>query len=142
MAKSSVYSFLQTTVTVDGRKADGFWDGDDSISVTEGADIGTGLVGADGSSIFSQSADRSATIALRLQHTSPVHALLMRKLARQREGVIEGFPVTIIDRGSGEGGATDQAFIQQAPEVQKGTAATVREWQLWTGDWRAEIPTA
>lgn len=142
MTKSSTYSMLNVNVTVDKSPVRGFFSGDDAVTISQGADIGQMVVGADGSSIFSQSADRSATISLKLQHTSPTHRLLMQKLARQRAGRIIGFPVSVQDRNSGEGGATDQAFISQAPDDQKGANATVREWMLITGDWRPNIPKA
>jgi len=107
-------------------------------------DVGTMMVGADGSSIFSQHANQGATITLRLQHTSPTHRLLTQKLNRQRaKGMrLVGFPVTVMDVGSGEGGSTDQAFIQTAPSDSKGNAATVREWVLVTGRWVPEVPNA
>ena len=127
---------------LDGQRVIGLWDGDDAIEVAPGADIGSMMVGADGSSIFSQSANRSATITLRLQHTSPTHRRLQQKLARQRtEGfAIVGFPFSVVDVDSGEGGSTDQMFIQAAPTDSKGVNAQVREWTLVAGDWEPEIP--
>jgi hypothetical protein len=139
MAKSSVYSALNVVAVLDGLNVVGLWDGDDAIVVTPGADIGVGLVGADGSSIFSQSADRSARISQKLQHTSATHRQLLQKEAAQRSGIIRGFPVSIKELGSGEGGTTDQAFIQAAPADSKGKAATMREWVIWSGDWTREI---
>lgn len=142
MAKSSAYSMKNVAATLDGQNVFGLWDGDDTIVVAPLEDIGTGMVGADGSSIFSQSANEGATITLRLQHTSPTHRILHQKLARQKaRGIrVQGFPFTLIDVDSGEGGSTDQCFIATAPDDSKGTTATVREWVLWTGQWRPEIP--
>lgn len=128
--------------TVDGQSVIGFWDGDDAATIEPLEDTGQMMVGADGSSIFSQSANEGATITLRLQHTSPTHRLLHQRHARQRaRGVrVVGFPINVIDIDSGEGGSTDQAFIQRAPTDSKGTAAAVREWVLVTGQWRPEVP--
>lgn len=142
MAKSSAYSMKNVQATLDGQKVIGFWDGDDAVSIAPLADIGTMLVGADGSSIFSQSANNGATITLRLQHTSPTHRLLSQKLAMQRTpGIrVAGFPLSCMDIDSGEGGATDQCFIQTAPTDEKGVNAAQREWVLVTGDWKPEIP--
>lgn len=144
MAKSSVYSSKNVASTVDGQEVSGLWDGDDAVAIEPLADVGAMMVGADGSSIFSQSANEGATITFRLQHTSPTHRLLHQKLARQRaKGVrLTGFPVTVIDVDSGEGGSTDQAFIQTAPTDQKGDAAAVREWVLVTGSWKPTVPNA
>lgn len=142
MAKSSAYSMKNVAGTVDGQSVIGVWDGDDAIVVAPLEDVGVMVVGADGSSIFSQSANEGATITMRLQHTSPTHRLLSQRLARQRaRGVrVTGFPVSLIDVDSGEGGSTDQAFIQTAPVDSKGKNAVVREWVLVTGQWKPEIP--
>jgi hypothetical protein len=142
--KSSGYSMKNVAATVDGQPVIGVWDGDDAIVVAQMEDVGSLLVGADGASIFSQSANEAATITLRLMHTSPTHRLLSQKLARQQaRGVkLRGFPVHVIDVDSKEGGSTDQAFIQSAPDDSKGKAATVREWVLVTGTWNRSIPIA
>jgi hypothetical protein len=133
---------LAVAATLDGLAIRGFWDGDDAVTVEQGADVGTGLVGADGSSIFSQSADQSARITVRLQHTSPTHRQLTQKWLQQREGVLRGFPFDVMDKTSGVGGTADQCFIMQAPGDSKGKNATVRAWVLWTGEWRPGVPNA
>lgn len=142
MAKrtTTAYSFEDVSLTIAGAEVYGFFEGDDAVTVEEGADIGTGLVGPDGSSIFSQSADRSARVTARLQHTSPAHRLLTQLLARQRGGALDGVGVSLRDQRSNEGGACDKAYIVQAPTDGKGMNATVREWILWTGDWQRTIP--
>lgn len=140
--KSSAYSAKNVATTVDGQNVIGLWDGDDAITIEPLTEVGSMMVGADGSSIFSQSANEGATITLRLQHTSPTHRLLHQKWARQRaRGVrVTGFPITIIDVDSGEGGSSDQVFIQAGPTDSKGVAATAREWVLVTGQYRPEVP--
>jgi len=142
MALTSAYSYTNTANTLDGQLIQGLWDGDDAISIAPGADKGTGLIGADGSGIFSVSANKSATITIRLQHTSPTHRLLQQKLKRQQAlaSPATAFPVTAYDTSSGEGGTADRCFIQSAPTDTKGASATVREWTLWTPEWNAEIP--
>lgn len=142
MPKSSAYSAKNVNVSVDGQKARGFWDGDDAVVVSQIEDVGTMLIGADGSSIFSQYAGEGATITLRLQHTSPTHKLLHQRLARQRvPGMkVTGFPVNVMDVDSGEGGSSDQCFIQTVPDDSKGKAAVTREWVLITGNWKPAIP--
>lgn len=140
--KSSSYSMVNVVAMLDGLQVIGLWDGDDAISVAIGADVGSGMVGADGSSIFSQTADRSAAITLKLQHTSPVHRQLMQKWAQQKAGRLLGFPFTVKELQSGEGGAADQCFVQKAPNDQKGNKSTTRDWVIWTGDWEPLIPNA
>jgi Protein of unknown function (DUF3277) len=142
MAKSSAFAMKNVAITLDGQSVIGLWDGNDAIQVEPAKDVGTLLVGADGSSIFSQSANEGATITLRLQHTSPTHRLLHQRMARQRaRGVkLVGFPLSVIDVDSGEGGSTDQCFIQKAPHDKKGVEAENREWVLVTGQWHPEVP--
>jgi hypothetical protein len=142
MALTSAYGFVNTANTVDGQIIQGLWDGDDAISIAPLADKGTMLIGADGSALFSVSANRGATITLRLQHTSPTHRLLQQKLKRQQAlaSPATAFPVTAYDTSSGEGGTADKCFVQTAPTDTKGVNATVREWVLVTGEFNAEIP--
>lgn len=131
---------LHVVATLDGQRVRGLFDGDDAISVSPGADVGTGLVGADSCALFSQSADRSAAIAIKLQHTSPTHRQLSQILARQRAGRMIPVKFSWNDTNSNEGGVADQCYIQAAPTDSKGTNATVREWTLWTGDYKPNIP--
>jgi len=143
MANSTAYSMVNVSATLDGQTVQGLWDGDDAIVVTRGADVGSGLVGADGSSIFSITADKSAQISIKLQHTSPTHRLLHQKLKRQQAlgSVAAAFPFSFIDIGSNEGGSSDRVFVMTAPADSKGKNAVVREWVLWAGEWNAEIPS-
>jgi hypothetical protein len=140
--KSAAYSMKNVAIVIDGQMVLGLWDGDDAVQVAPITEVGTMMVGADGSSIFSVHANEGATITVRLQHTSPAHRQLMQKLQRQRAvGCRQlGFPISILDVCSNEGGATDAAFIQAAPNDQKGVNAAAREWVLVTGQWRPEIP--
>ena len=142
MAKTSAYSMINVSATLDRRDVKGLWDGDDTIVVTQGSDVGEGLVGADGSSIFSISADQSAEISIKLQHTSPTHRFLSQKLkqTRNRGANVNAFSFSVKDRVSGEGGTADKCYIRKAPDDSKGKMATVREWLIWTGDWNPEIP--
>lgn len=141
---SSAYSMKNVTITIDGQMVNGLWDGDDAVQVAPLVDVGTGMVGADGSSIFSHHANEGATITIRVQHTSPTHRLLHQKWARQRTRGIRlsnlAFPISIIDVDSNEGGSTDAAYIQTAPSDQKGVNAVSREWVLWAGNWKPEVP--
>jgi hypothetical protein len=131
----TTYSMKNVQATLDGLTVEGFWDGDDAVQVEENADIGSGLVGADGASIFSVSTDNAAQITLRVQHTSHAHRRLTERLARQKAlGGGPGFPFDVIDRTSGEGHSADRCYISQAPSTQYGQTASVRVWVLWTGD--------
>ncbi len=142
MAITSAYSYLNVSATVDGQVVQGLWEGDDAVIVTFASDVGTGLVGADGSNIFSHSANKSVTISIKLQHTSPTHRLLHQKLKRQQSAgaAASSFSFVIMDAVSGEGGTARDCFIQTVPADSKGVNAAVREWVLWAGEWTPEVP--
>lgn len=142
MPITSAFGMINTSNMVDGQQIQGLWDGDDAISIAPLADKGTMMIGADGSALFSVSANKGATISIKLMHTSPTHRLLMQKLKRQQAlaSPATAFPVTAYDTASGEGGTADKCFIQSAPTDTKGINATVREWVLVTGEFNAEIP--
>ena len=142
MPQTTAYTMLNVTATLDGRAVLGLFDGDNALQVTQGADVGSMLVGADGASLFSQTADRSAQITLRLQHTSPSHRQLVEKWKAQRAGRLVGFPFDFIDAMSNEGGSADKCYIMRAPDDTKGNNATVREWVIVTGDWTPTVPEA
>jgi hypothetical protein len=135
------YSMLNVVATLDGRRVIGLMDGDNAIQVSPGADVGTMLIGADGTPLFSQSADRSATITLRLKPNSPTHRQLLEKWRAQRAGILRGFPFDIIDNGNNEGGTGTDCFVRTAPDDAKGTNATVREWVIVTGNWTPNVTT-
>lgn len=139
MGQTSAYSMLNVAATLDGRAVIGFFDGD-AVIVEQGSDVGTLMVGADGSSLFSQSADQSARITIRLQHTSPTHRQLVEKWKAQRAGRMIGFPFDVIDALSKEGGSADKCFIAQAPTDTKAEEASVREWVIVTGNWVPGTP--
>lgn len=133
------FSMLNVTATLDGRRVIGLMDGDNAIQVSPGVDAGTMLIGADGTPLFSQTADRSATITLRLKHNSPTHKQLLEKWKAQRSGRLVGFPFDVIDSGSSEGGVGTDCFVQRAADDTKGNNATVREWVIVTGNWTPNV---
>lgn len=142
-AKSSAYSQKNVVAVLDGLRIVGFWDGDDVVQIEPVEDASELLVGADGSSIISVFADESVTIRLQLQHTSSAHTLLHQRLAEMRAESprMDGFPFSVRDIRSGEGGSAEQAFILTPPTDGKGKRATMREWVLVAGVWKPDIPT-
>lgn len=142
MPELSAYSHLNNVSTLDGVGVQGLWEGDNAIEVQPGADVGQLLVGVQGDSIFSQTADRSARITIRLMHTSATHRQLVQKWQAQRAGNIKAFGFDTLDISNNEGGNADKCLIAVAPNMSLGMNATVREWVLVTGDWKPLIPNA
>jgi hypothetical protein len=136
MAKTYVYSFQNLQATVNNLPVEGFWEGDDAISITPNSDNATPLVGVDGDATVSYSTDDSVRITMRLKADSPVNALLENYYRRARAGGFGGgFPVSVRNTGNGEGGSGAEAHIIQAPERQFGANATVRAWTLFVNAW-------
>lgn len=141
MATNTVYTFKQFQGTLDGQTIDGFWDGDDAVEIEPLDDQGMMLIGADGTSLFSQYASKGARVTLRLQHTSPTNELLYEKERAQRQNLaVNGFPLDLEEVNSGEGGNGDRFYIEKRPTKQYGKEASVRVWTLVTGDWEDRIP--
>ena len=134
----SGYALRNVTISVNGSPVMGLADGDDAFSVEPSADVGSGIIGAQGDGIFSQSSDRSAMIRIKLLQNSPTHKLLHQILKRQERSV-GSFPVAYRDKSNREGGS-GPAYISQKPTEGKGQNATTREWTLWCPDWRGDVP--
>lgn len=132
----TVYSMLGVSATVDGLPVVGMFDGDDAIIVETREDEGDWLIGADGSALFSQTADTSAQITLKLQHTSPTHKQLLGKQAQQRSGSLIPFSFDVVDTNGGEGSHSGTCLIMKAPQQSYGENATVREWVLASATWQ------
>lgn len=141
MATTTLFSMLNCVAVLDGVTVRGFYDGDDAVAITFRNDVGGMIVGADGYALFSQIPDRSVTISLKLMHTSPTHTQLHRIYKTFLGGVRSGFPFTVNDAISNEGGSTDAAFIMTMPVDQKGKNPAVREWVLVAGIWEPNDPT-
>lgn len=143
MAKSSAYSFKNVVASLAGQRVVGFWEGDNAVEIAPVEDVGSLMMGADGESLFSVFAGSPHTITLRVQHTSPAHELLLRKLAELKADTprMEGFPFSARDIRSNDGGSTEQAFVQGEPTEGFGKAASMREWTLVCGNWKKNITT-
>lgn len=136
MADITTYSPKNCQVSLDGRDVRGLWEGDDAVQVERGSDRATSMVGADGAAIVSTSADESATITLRLQHTSPANERLRNIERAMKTGRTRKFPLSIRDTESGEGGSAAECVIVGTPTVNTGSStAGVREWKIFAGRW-------
>lgn len=137
--ETTAFSMQAVAATLDGLPIRGYFDGDDVISIENGVDVGELMVGADGTSLFSQTTDRSAMITIKLQHTSPTHKQLLQKWKQQQAGRLLPFPFDVVDKNSNEGGTADQCYVKAAPTSALGKNATVREWVIVTGDYNQNV---
>lgn len=140
-SKLTVYSFQNVAVVINGAQIEGLWEGDDAVMIEPNSDIGNPVVGVDGSSLVSITADRAVKITLKLQPTSPAHEFLQNRFRQMRSGSFSPFPISVRDTGNGEGGSAAEAVIIQAPSRQFGENAASRDWVLFAGAWE-ENPIA
>lgn len=135
MADLTVYSFIDVAVNIGGVLVDRFWEGDDACMIEPHADKSTPIIGCDGTPLISISADRAATITIKLQPTSNMHASLLRRFADMDRGLFNSFSVAVTDVRNGTGGSCGECTILAKPTDQYGGAAGVREWKLFAGIW-------
>jgi hypothetical protein len=133
----SVYSFANVAVTIDDREVKGLWEGDDVVSVERQTVLGTPLVGADGASVVSITADQSARLTLRLMPNSAMNVYLNQVAKLQRAGVTRTLRVAIRDTSNGEGGGCSAAMVVEEPNWSLGAAATSRDWVIWCSCWQS-----
>jgi hypothetical protein len=136
-APFGVYGMDNVVLQIDGVRIQGFGDGDDVISIERNTDLGTPLIGADGASIVSISADRSAKLTLNLLQTSPANQYLLNKVSRQRAGALTGltFNIGFVDLSCGESGGCTTAIVTKEAMPQKGKNASEREWEIFCPCW-------
>jgi len=132
---TTAYSYKNVSVTIDGRPIEGFWEGDDAVTIERNSDNAEPMVGVDGTATVSISADDSVVITLKLQPNSPANQVLQNKYLQNRSGRAAPFPVSIRDTGSGEGGSSAYCVVTQRPSVSLGKNATEREWVIFANPW-------
>ena len=132
----ATYSMLGVSVTLDGLPVIGLADGDDAITVKRRTQRGDWKIGADGNGLFSQTADMSVEIRIKLQPTSPTNTQLENLSARQDAGSLIPFPFDVIDVNNTEGSNSAQCLVMDDPERSYGENATVREWVLASPVWQ------
>lgn len=126
------YSPNQVIVLVSGVPMSGFADGT-FVEVAPSADLSTMQVGADGEVARSISSNKTCTVTITLQQTSPSNDVLsgMIEIDSLTGGVL--FPVTVMDLRGRTMFAASQAWINQRPTLTFGQEVADRAWTLTTG---------
>lgn len=142
--KGTAYSFKNVVAALAGQRVTGFWEGDNAVEIAPVEDAGQIMMGADGDSLYSVYAGNAVMITLRVQHTSPAHELLLQKLAEIKADTprMTGFPISIKDVRSNDGGSASRCYVQGRPTHGFGKAASVREWKLVATDWKDNVTTS
>lgn len=128
------YSFKKVIVLVGGIPITGFAEGDDVIQVGRRVDTFDLNVGADGSAVSAQNADRSGEIILRLQQTALSHTFMSAQFALMESGLLTSVPFLLKDAGNlVQLAAAAECVIQRPADSPYGTALNDREWTLLAG---------
>lgn len=136
-APFGVYSMERVVVSIDGRKVIGFAEGDDAVLIEDTTELGTEIVGADGSSLLSITADRSAKITLKLLASSPFNQFLQNKVdvMRSGTGLAGAMAVGVLDTSMGYSGGCTTAMVMKKPNIGYGANPTEREWVIFCPCW-------
>lgn len=129
------YSFDRVAVMVNSYPLAGFYEGDDVVQVNPNSDHAQALVGADGETTVSFSADKAATITLRMQPNSEGHAWLQRRYRQQQNGRRIPFAISVRDSANGEGGSAAEAVVLIAPQRSYGRSVQSRDWVIFAACW-------
>lgn len=129
------FSFANVSVVIDGAKLEGFWEGDDPVTVERNAEAGNPVVGVDGCAVVSRPVNDSRNITLQVMPNSMAHRILTNKMRAIENNEIEVFAISVTDVGNGEGGSSVEATIIQQPSMSFGENAGSREWTLFANNW-------
>ena len=124
------YSFLNTTLLVNGIEVSGFDEGDDTISMERLGDSAAHKIGTDGEMTVSISADRSGTVTFRLMQVSKSNTLLSGLISAQENGVfVPVFGMFKDSRGKDIGTGT-QGYINRPATMTRGEKPNAQEWVI------------
>lgn len=135
MSGLTSFSFANVSVVIDGAKLEGFWEGDDPVTVERNAEAGNPVVGVDGCAVVSRPVNDSRNITLQVMPNSMAHRILTNKMRAIENNEIEVFAISVTDVGNGEGGSSVEATIIQQPSMSFGENAGSREWTLFANNW-------
>lgn len=133
----STYSFLDVTATLVGpggviSLGSGAGVSEEGISVEPTGEMGTMMVGADGSGQHSLSADKSGRIIVRVLKTSPVNAKLnaMSQFQRASAEAYGQNTLVITDTSRGDVVTCRQVAFAKVPSLTFAREAGMNEWEF------------
>lgn len=126
------YSFTDTVMLVNGVEITGWAEGDDVIKVARRTDSATDKVGAAGEMMVSVSADKSGTVAFKLQQTSPSNRYLNSLLQLAENSSKTFIPVNVLfqDTYRQDIATGTVGYIQKPADMTRGQNGNNTEWTL------------
>lgn len=133
----STYSFLDVTATLVGpggviSLGSGAGISEEGISIEPTGEIGTMMIGADGSGQHSLSGDKSGRIVVRVLKTSPVNAKLnaMSQFQRASAEAYGQNTLVITDTSRGDVVTCRQVAFAKVPSLTFAREAGMNEWEF------------
>lgn len=126
------YSPQQVVVLVSGVPMSGFADGT-FVEIAPSSDLSSMQVGADGEVARSISSNKTCTVTITLQQTSPSNDVLsgMIEIDSLTGGVL--FPISVLDLRGRTVFLASQCWINKRPTLTFGQEVSDRSWELTTG---------
>lgn len=128
------YSAQNVTVTFLGKVISGFAEGDDVIQVERNKPTMTQTVGVQGDGMYSQTADKSGKITLKLLQGCEENAFLTKKIQASEVGGIATGELIITEVGNDAKVTARKCVIEGMPKFQRGEGNNAVEWTFLSTD--------
>jgi hypothetical protein len=115
-------------LTIAGHVVTGYAD-DTKITIERDNDIMNKLVGVNGQYSLAQNLDKTGTMTIRLQETSPSNEFFWAALTAMNLGEVKGvFPFTSVRNGAASSLKGGVCWLQGQPSMDQGSNVAVYEW--------------
>lgn len=124
------YGFQNTVVLVNGIEITGYAEGDDVIQAARRNPSTIDVVGADGVMTVALTADRTGTILLNLQQSSPSNAYLGSTVGAAENGAFVPIFIQFKDTVTGDLISGTQGYISKPADMTRGQGVNGQEWEI------------
>lgn len=131
---TSTYSAVNIIVSFAGVTMEGFADGDDVITVERNNPSMTQKVGMQGDTVYSQTADKTGKITVKLLQNSSTNTLLTAKIQASEAGAIFSAPLIITEAESDAKVTAMKAVLEGQPTFSRGMNTNTVEWVFLSSD--------
>jgi hypothetical protein len=130
----SSYSAQNININYLGHRFSGLADGDDTITIERTVRTMDKVVGIQGDGVFTQSADRSGMITVKLLQNSETSKFLTLKQQATEAGVIVSGPLIMTETGSDAKASCMKTVIEGVPTLIRGAGHNQVEWVFLSMD--------
>ncbi len=123
------YAADEVRIIVGGLPISGLADGT-FVTIDRDEQAFNKVTGADGSTSRAKTANRSGSITLTLQQTSPSNDYLTGLMVADEQGSNGVVPMLVKDESGNTVAATGAAWVQQAPSQEYSKEVSEREWVM------------